>query len=131
MVTKAALLKAAKQIVAAAAKPTTKRKKNPAPRIGTAKPKRRSQATGKAPTKRLVTRRKANAKKGYFPNPAEVVKAHKTAYTPSDKKYIVQTRKTATAKWVNVAEFWGPTHAKEYAERMGECGVYARVMVKD
>lgn len=43
---------------------------NPRPRIGTTKPKRASTATGKAPTKRLVKRRKANTEPGYFPNPA-------------------------------------------------------------
>ncbi len=77
MPTKAQLLAAAKKIIAAHGATKAKpRKKNPAPRIGTAAPKRRSQATGKAPSKRLVTRRKANAKKGYFPNPAEVKAAH-------------------------------------------------------
>jgi hypothetical protein len=44
-------------------------KPNPAKRKGTAKPYRRSQATKKAPTKRLVSRRKSNTEKGYFPNP--------------------------------------------------------------
>lgn len=43
--------------------------KNPAPRIGTKKPNRRSQATGARPSKRLVARRKANAYEGFFPNP--------------------------------------------------------------
>jgi hypothetical protein len=42
---------------------------NPAKRKKAASPKRRSQATGKAPTKRLVARRKANVKPGYYPNP--------------------------------------------------------------
>lgn len=44
-------------------------KNNPTPRIGTARPRRVSQVTKKPPTKRLVTRRKANVKAGYFPNP--------------------------------------------------------------
>lgn len=49
---------------------------NPAPRIGTAKPKRKSQITGKAPSKRLIARRTKNVKKGFFPNPsADVVAA--------------------------------------------------------
>lgn len=54
-----------------------KRGKNPAPRIGTKKPKRASQRehvtkTGKlskAASSRLIMRREANKKKGYFPNP--------------------------------------------------------------
>lgn len=55
------------------------RAKNPAPRRGPAKPKRASQRAhvtksgieSKTPTKRLVKRRTANTKKGYFPNPKE------------------------------------------------------------
>jgi hypothetical protein len=46
-----------------------KRAKNPAPRTGTKRPRRVSQITKKAPTTRLVARRKANSKAGYFPNP--------------------------------------------------------------
>lgn len=42
---------------------------NPAPRIGMRKPSRRSQITGRAPSKRLVARRRRNARKGFFPNP--------------------------------------------------------------
>ena len=45
------------------------RAKNPAPRIGTARPKRVSQITKKAPSKRLVARRRKNTDEGYFPNP--------------------------------------------------------------
>lgn len=78
MATKAQILAAAKRIVAAVKKPAT-RKANPAKRIGTKKPTRASQVTGKAPTKRLVKRRKANTSEGYFPNPAEVIKAHSHA----------------------------------------------------
>jgi hypothetical protein len=48
---------------------TPKRLKNPAPRIGTARPRRVSQVTKKPPTKRLVKRRKQNTDVGYFPNP--------------------------------------------------------------
>jgi len=44
---------------------------NPAPRIGTAHPKRKSEATKKTPTKRLVARRKRNTKAGYYPNPIQ------------------------------------------------------------
>jgi hypothetical protein len=48
-----------------------KRSKNPAPRLGTKRPRRVSQITKKPPTKRLVTRRKANTQAGYFPNPTK------------------------------------------------------------
>lgn len=44
--------------------------KRGAPRKGTASPRRKSQITGKKPTVRLVRRRQANSKAGYFPNPA-------------------------------------------------------------
>ena len=54
-------------------KPATKTTR----RVGTAKPTRKSQITGKAPTKRLVKRRKSNTTPGYFPNPAEVEAAHR------------------------------------------------------
>jgi len=55
------------------------RQTNPAPRIGPAKPKRASQRAhvtkpgieSKTPSKRLIKRRTANTKKGYFPNPKE------------------------------------------------------------
>jgi len=47
---------------------------NPAKRIGAAHPKRRSAATHAAPTARLVRRRKANVKQGYFPNPVPASK---------------------------------------------------------
>lgn len=85
MTVTAALLKAAKTILAEAGKgkaadavkKATARKKNPAPRIGAKKPTRKSQITKQAPSKRLVKRRKANKVEGYFPNPAEVASAHK------------------------------------------------------
>ncbi|HEY6020917.1 MAG TPA: hypothetical protein VIY48_13760, partial [Candidatus Paceibacterota bacterium] len=48
------------------------RSKNPAPRKGASKPRRASQITGKAPSKRLVRRRQANNEPGYFPNPTAV-----------------------------------------------------------
>jgi hypothetical protein len=59
-----------------------------AKRVGTAKPLRKSQITGKAPSKRLVKRRKTNTTPGYFPNPAEVAAAHAPA------KYYVATMKS-------------------------------------
>jgi hypothetical protein len=60
---------------------------NPAPRIGTARPKRRSQITKKAPSKRLVARRSVNTRKGYFPNPNLAIseKAKYAVYQSSPK----------------------------------------------
>lgn len=50
---------------------------NPRPRIGASKPGRVSSVTGMRPTKRLVSRRKANTRKGYFPNPGPGVSTPK------------------------------------------------------
>lgn len=58
------------------------RQKNPRPRLGTKKPTRASSATGRAPTKRLVKRRKTNTRKGYFPNPREIA----AAYVPTRQR---------------------------------------------
>jgi len=44
---------------------------NPRPRMGSRNAMRKSSATGKAPTKRLIRRRRANVEKGYFPNPGK------------------------------------------------------------
>ncbi len=78
--------------------------KNPAPRKGTAKPKRPSQATGKAPSKRLVARRTSNTKKGYFPNPAEVKQAHtrKTYQFPTTRICLQFQYKD---DWLDVDDF--------------------------
>lgn len=104
----AALLRAAKAIISA----SKKRKANPAPRLGTTKPKRKSQVTGKPPTKRLVKRRKENTVEGYFPNPSEVRNAHRGTGTVFDVlPYVVTTimdkpiagfpTKSDATKWMN------------------------------
>ena len=49
--------------------PKVRRAKNPAPRVGTKKPMRKSQVTKSPPSKQLVKRRKKNTETGYFPNP--------------------------------------------------------------
>jgi hypothetical protein len=64
-----------KRIKATFSEPVKKRAANPAPRIGTARPRRVSQITKKAPAKRLVKRRRANTDEGYFPNPVEALHA--------------------------------------------------------
>lgn len=75
------------------------RQSNPRSRLGTKKPRRASTATGRAPTKRLVARRKANVKKGYFPNPGEIRSAHAKSPAPrgmpSKGYYILQLRQSA------------------------------------
>ena len=59
---------------------------NPRPRMGTAKAGRVSSATGKRPTKRLVSRRKSNTRKGYFPNPVDNFK-----FAPPGKFWVYFT----------------------------------------
>ena len=97
-----------------------KPKTNPRPRIGAAKPSRPSSATGKRPSKRLVSRRKANTRKGYFPNPAEVARAHenvirRAAYSGSakDYPYVIQGENYQTKKWNTIAMYAIEADARE------------------
>lgn len=108
--TTAALLKAAKLIVANATKKPA-RKTNPAKRKGTTKPKRVSQITKKAPSKRLVARRKVNTAKGYFPNPAEISRAYASKET---LPYKVQCKHGET--WKTNAGFANELDAVGYAK---------------
>jgi hypothetical protein len=64
-------IQAAAASLAAAGLEGYERYENPAPRTGTKRPRRVSQITKKAPTTRLVARRRANSKAGYFPNPSK------------------------------------------------------------
>lgn len=121
MTTHAKLLAAARKIVAAAKKAPAA-KKNPAKRIGTKKPTRASQVTGKAPTKRLVKRRKANTTEGYFPNPAEVIAAHKEVACPFHVYTIKEGKGPLTGKPVNkpvklLGSFPTMGLAKQFAEQ--------------
>lgn len=59
------------------------------PRVGTAKPTRASTATKKKPTKRLVSRRVANTKKGFFPNPSNRYTIPVIQIAPDGHEYIV------------------------------------------
>lgn len=102
----AALLKAAKMIIASAGK---KVKKNPAPRKGTAKPKRVSQITKKAPSKRLVKRRKANDVEGFFPNPSEIGEAYQHADT-----FMIQVM--VGKEWRTIASTKALANAKDVAQ---------------
>lgn len=62
-------------------------KTNPRPRIGTRNAKRRSSATGRYPSTRLIKRRRRNAKKGYFPNPEYARSLASKAYRLQSKVY--------------------------------------------
>lgn len=61
---------------------------NPAPRIGTARPRRLSQITKKPPSKRLVKRRMKNTDVGYFPNPLAVSEKAKYAVYQTSAKGV-------------------------------------------
>jgi hypothetical protein len=82
------------------------RKKNPAKRIGTAKPKRVSQVTKKAPSKRLVKRRMKNTDEGYFPNPIKL-------------PFLVQVQNPIDKKFRDVARFDFVDDAKTFARSLG------------
>jgi len=75
-----------------------KRKSNPAPRIGTARPRRLSQITKKPPTKRLLARRKHNTDEGYFPNPINRVIARYNAARQSETEAYGRTPKGIAEK---------------------------------
>jgi len=61
------------------------RSKNPTRRTVAAKPKARSRATGKAPSARLIARRKKDTVKGYYPNPvADKIALHFNAGNDSN-----------------------------------------------
>ena len=101
-------VKPKRKAAAAAAK-----KANPAKRKGTSKPLRKSQITGKPPSKRLVARRKKNTVPGMFPN----------SIKPSHKAKIYKVQEKVADTWVNVCMFEGrgktvPKRAVEYAKAL-------------
>jgi hypothetical protein len=92
---------------------------NPAPRLGTKRPRRVSQVTKKLPTTRLVKRRKANVQPGYFPNPLEP-KVHrrqrkKNINHPVNFPYGVEYLNPGTGHWNILSAFKELKNAKEYA----------------
>jgi hypothetical protein len=96
------------------------RQTNPAPRTGTKRPRRASQITKKPPTTRLVARRKANSKAGYFPNPL-MPKVHrkqqkKNINHPVNFPYGVEYLNPGTGHWNILSAFKELKHAKEYAQ---------------
>lgn len=97
-----------------------KAKSNPRPRTGTKKPTRASTATGKAPTKRLVKRRKANMKAGYFPNPRK-----KTVRAP--KPFDVQ-ESNDKAHWTTVASCKTQEKAFQIAKGLSGPKTWVRVV---
>lgn len=87
-------------VLATAIKPP---KSNPRPRIGTAKSKRRSTATGKAPTKRLISRRVKNSRKGYFPNPKTKKRRAVTKRREYAQSLFVEIKRSN--KWFEVQNY--------------------------
>lgn len=94
-----------------------KRQSNPRPRIGAKRPTRASSATGKAPTKRLVKRRKANTVKGFFPNP-KVRVFNKSKGAKGKVGYAVHS---ASQPYYNaIAWFSSLSDAKEIAQEAAD-----------
>lgn len=102
--------------------------KNPAPRIGTRKPLRRSQVTGKAPSRRLVARRRKNARKGFFPNPkvrhAGTGRKRVTRMT-THKEFVVQTANDESG-WEHRATY----STRFYADAKGQAVNAARILAR-
>lgn len=91
------------------------RASNPAPRIGAAKPRRKSQVTGEKPSMRLVQRREKNTRKGYYPNPIEG--------DSHGLRYIVAVKESEKSDWKNIAVFSradGEDGAKAYAKKVAK-----------
>jgi len=107
---------------------------NPAPRIGTAHPKRKSEATKKTPTKRLVARRKRNTDEGYFPNPLESqvhrTRTKKNVNHPINFPYAVQYKNTGSGEWHSLSAFKELEKAKEYAAAYANAHPYMYVRVE-
>lgn len=88
--------------------------KRGAKRKGTAKPNRVSQITKKAPSKRLVTRRKRNTDPGYFPNPHQKKLPYHVDVS-KDPHLVVDGR---GGVWHGVAEFEKKADAVKYAREL-------------
>ena len=97
----------------------SKEKSNPAPLKGTTRPKRVSEETGIAPTKRLVARRKNNTHAGYFPNPIE-----------HDFPYFIKVS-TDRKTWHTVARVNNLKDAKEFAMHYGKKNPHLSIAVMD
>lgn len=110
-------------------RPVAARKANPATRKRAIS--RPSQVTKKAPTKRLVARRKAAAKKpvkGYFPNPVAITAPGPSRKTHEDLPhlfpqpggaYMISFWRESTKKWVPATLEYSITAAKKWLEYQG------------
>jgi hypothetical protein len=120
---------ATKKMIAARKKQlAAKRKKNPRPALSAAEKKklaaskkyvgRKSQATKKAPTKRLRARRKANVKPGTYPNP----RGHKNYYIvyDSDGKRRYFDGADFVARKKGAAIWHCPTSVKRIAQKLAD-----------
>ena len=74
---------------------------------------RPSQVTKKAPSKRLVNRRKKNTKSGYFPNPVKKSPIKKDPF-----KFVVE--KASDAGFYKIAKFANEHDAADYARAYAE-----------
>lgn len=110
-------------------RPVAARKANPAPRKRAIS--RPSQVTKKAPSKRLVSRRKLAAKKpvkGYFPNPVAITAPGPSRKTHEDLPhlfpqpggaYMISFWRESTKKWVPATLEYSITAAKKWLEYQG------------
>lgn len=76
---------------------------NPAPRHGARNIHRRSQITKRAPSRRLIRRRRRNTAKGFFPNPRQAHAAQREVYNsqknrPSPKQLAARRKFAAMAR---------------------------------
>jgi hypothetical protein len=104
---------------------------NPAKFLGTSKPRRRSQVTKRPPSKRLVSRRMSNTKRGYFPNPVDGKLYSRPSKSGRMKTYCVELKKSHG--WTTEGIFPTKEKAFEYAralDRKHSNKMFIRVVLK-
>lgn len=104
------------------------KKRAPTKRKGPAKINSTSQATGRAPTKRLKARRASNTKAGYFPNPRHL--PSRTRNNPGvGLKFKVQHASNAAGPWATIASFARKEPATEYAKALSKTRRYKALRI--
>lgn len=108
------------------ARQDSERMENPRKRIGAKKPLRKSERTGEKPSKKLVQRRKANVKPGYFPNPIS-----ESDELRAKGRYVVQVMQSKASKWLSIAIFRDRSEAEFYAKKFAERHAAMKVRVTE
>jgi hypothetical protein len=93
---------------------------NPAKRKGASKVYRKFQITKKAPTKRLVKRRRKNTEKGYFPNPKPSNIIHVVLIDTGKGFAYLTSRKTGTHDLAEAEQFTSSAKAAARAKEMSK-----------